>query len=522
MTVRNLITALLMGSSLLAQTPDEAWPTYNGDYSGRRFSGLTQVNTGNVEKLALAWATKVTSGATGYGVRISATPLMLDGVLYFTSLDNVWAVDARSGREIWRYYREAKGDMPRTGNRGVALYGKWLYFVTLDNNLVSLDAATGKQRFLVQFADPKQLFFSTVAPVVIRNHVIIATGGDSLDIPAYIEAHDPETGALQWKWRVTPAKGEPGFETWPSEYAAASGGGHPWISGTYDPELNLYYVGTGNPDPVGAGQSRKGDNLYTCSIVALNPDTGKLVWHFQVSPHDTHDWDAVQTPVLIDGVIDGKPRKLVAQAGRNGYFTVLDRTTGKNVLTTRMLPTLNWSKGVNSAGQPIPDPAKEPQPDGTLVSPPTSGATNWPPPSFSPQTGLFYVGTNEGFSLYYLTDPDQQPQGFAFREAGLGGNKSALVAIDYRTGEPAWKHYWRAPGGPNGILTTAGNLLFTGHGSYLIGFDATTGKTLWHTTMANALTNGPLTYLLDGKQYVIVGAGDTLYAYALHAPKPGP
>ena len=506
MTARLFIAALI-AVACPAQTT--AWPTYNGDYSGRRFSPLTQINSTNVQKLAPAWSTKLNGG------RISGTPLMVDGVLYATALDHVWAIDARNGREIWHYYRESKGDMPRTGNRGVAIYKTWLFFVTLDNNLVSLDAATGKQRFLVNFADPKQLFFSTVAPLVIRNHVIIATGGDSLDIPAFIQAHDPETGAQQWKWRVTPRPGEPGATTWPNEYAASAGGGHPWLTGTYDPDLNLYYVGTGNPDPVGSGVSRKGDNLYTCSIVALNPDTGKLVWHFQVSPHDTHDWDAVQTPVLIDAPINGKPRKLLAQAGRNGYFTLLDRTNGKNVLTTKLLPTLNWSKGLNKNGQPIPDPAKEPRPDGTLVSPPTSGATNWPPPSFSPQTGLVYVGINEGFSLYYLTDPDQQPQGFAFREAGLGGNKSALVALDYKTGEPAWKHYWRSPGGPNGILTTAGNLLITGHGNYLIAFDAAKGKTLWHATLESPLTNGPITYLLDGKQYIIAAAGDTLRVFTL-------
>ena len=510
-----LVAQALLAQPILAQPMVDSWPTYNGDYSGRRFSPLTQINSANIGNLAAAWSTKLTSGAPAYGVRLSATPLMVDGVLYITSLDNVWAVDARTGREVWHFYRESKGDMPRTGNRGVALQGNRLFFVTIDNVLISLDADTGKQRLAIPIADSKQLYFSSVAPIIIRNHVIIATGGDSLDIPAFVESHDPETGALQWKWRVTPAKSEPGFDTWPSQYAADFGGGHPWITGTYDPELNLYFVGTGNPDPVGAGASRKGDNLYTCSIVALNPDTGKLVWHFQVSPHDTHDWDAVQTPILIDAVVAGKSRKLLAQAGRHGYFTLLDRTNGKNVLTAPFLPTLNWSKGLNGAGQPMPDPAKEPHADGTLVSPPTSGATNWPPPSFSPQTGLFYVNTNEGFSLYYLTDPDRQPQGFAFREAGLGGGKSALVAIDYRTGKPAWKHYWRSPGGPNGVLSTAGNILFTGHGGYLIALDAGTGRTLWHAALPSPLANGPVTYVLDGRQYLVVGASDTLCAFAL-------
>jgi len=314
------------------------------------------------------------------------------------------------------------------------------------------------------------------------------------------------------EWRTTPASDEPGIETWPGEYAANAGGGNPWISGTYDPDLNLYFVGTGNPDPVGAGQSRQGANLWTCSIVALNPDTGKLVWHFQASPHDTHDWDAVETPVLIDG----QGRKLLAQASRNGYYFLLDRTNGKSVVSVPYLSTLNWSLGTDGKGQPIPNPAKEPAPDGTLVSPPTSGATNWPPPAFSPRTGLFYVATNEAWSLFYRTDPDPHPQGFAIREAALGGARAALLALDYRTGKPAWRHEWRTPAGVAGILATAGNLVFTGKGSYFVALDAATGRTLWHTGLTNPLTNGPVSYLLDGKQYVVAGAGDTLFTFALN------
>ncbi len=514
--MKRLLCIFVLAALRLRAQPADSWPTYNGDYSGRRFSPLANLNTDNVRHLSLAWASRVTNGAPGHGVRISATPLMVNGILYFTDLDNVWALDARSGHELWRFYRESKGEMPRTGNRGVAILGDRLYFVTLDNFLVCLDANTGKQRWAVPFADPKLYFFSTVAPVMIRNHVIIATGGDSIDIPGYVEAHDPETGALQWRWRTTPAKGEPGFETWPDEYAANAGGGHPWISGTYDPELNLYYVGTGNPDPVGAGTSRKGDNLWTCSIVALNPDTGKLAWYFQVSPHDTHDWDAVETPVLIDGMIDGRPRKLLAQASRNGYYFLLDRTNGKSVATAAYLATMNWSAQLDPLGRPVPDPAKEPKADGTLVSPPTSGATNWPSPSFSPKTGLFYVGTNEAYSLFYLTDEDAHPQGFAFREAGLGGGKAALLALDYKTGKTVWRHEWRTPNGVYGILTTAGNLLFTGNGNYFIALDAATGKTLWHAGLISPLTNGPISYQLDGRQYVVAGAGDALYAFVLN------
>jgi alcohol dehydrogenase (cytochrome c) len=520
--MRNALAMLVIAAASAGaqeKPPVDSWLTYNGDYSGRRFSPLKILNTENVQNLSLAWTTRVINGAAGHGVRLSATPLMSDGVLYFSSLDNVWAIDARDGHEIWRYYRESKGDMPRTGNRGVGLYHGWLFFLTIDDYLVSLDAATGKQRWIVKVCDAKQYFIASGAPVIVKNHVMIGSGGDSLGVSAFVEAHDPETGAVQWKWRTTPEKGQPGIETWPDEYAAANGGGHPWISGTYDPELNLYYVGTGDPDPVYSGTSRKGANLWTCSIVALNPDTGKMAWYFQASPHDTHDWDAVQTPVLIDGEIDGQPRKLLAQANRNGYFFLLDRTNGKNLLSVPFLKTMNWSLGIDAKGQPIPNPAKEATRDGVIVSPPTSGATNWPPPSFSPATGLFYVNTNEAYSMFYLTDDDPRPQGFAGREGGLAGGKSALLAIDYKTGKPAWTHDWRAAGGPSGILTTAGNLLFTGNGNYFIAFNSATGRILWHAGLTSGLSNGPITYLLDGKQFVIAGAGDAIFSFILNAAK---
>src|SRR5947209_7006992 len=401
--------AQALNPSTLLKQPADAWPTYNGDYSGRRFSPLTQINSSNVHTLSLAWATRFSGGGRGGGggaaggragggalvsnISIKSTPLMVNGILYFTSPNHVWAADARTGRELWHYqYPPNTGST--IGNRGVGMYGNWLFFETPDSNLVSLDPATGKERWKVRIADPKLDYTSTVAPVIIGNHVIAGIGGDHLDNPGFIQSFDPETGKLQWKWWTTPRKGEPGIESWPDEYASAHGTGQAWIPGTYDPELNLYIVGTGNPNPVMAEKRRQGDNLYTCSIVALNPDTGKIVWYFQPSPHDVHDWDAVETPVLFDGVIDGQPRKLVAQASRNGYFFVLDRATGKRLVGTPFIETVNWAKGYDAKGQPIPDPAKFPTTDGVLVSPNATGATNWQSPSYNPDTGLFYVGTN--------------------------------------------------------------------------------------------------------------------------------
>ena len=523
----------ILDPALLLKPATTAWPTYNGDYSGRRFSTLDQINQSNISKLKPAWIYKVNVGETPdaivggegkpttgqpnpFGVGVKATPLMIDGILYFTTPDNTWAVDARTGKEIWHYFWRTRGGI-HIGNRGAGIYGNWIFFETPDNYLVSLDAKTGKERWHTEIADVKQEYFSTSAPIVVGNHIIVGTGGDSLDVPGFLEAHDPETGKVQWKWWSEPLKkGDPGFDSWPDEYSARHGGGMTWIPGTYDPELHLYYVGTGNPNPVMAGQSRKGADLFTCSIVALNVDTGKMAWYFQASPHDTHDWDAAQTPVLLDAEIDGKPRKLIAQANRNGYFFLLDRETGKNIVTYPYLETLNWSKGVDAQGSPIPNPEKEPQIAGVLVSPPSGGSTNWPPPSFDPETGLFYVSTSASYSMFYLTDTDPHPEGYGAAEKASGSLGGTLRAIDFHTGKTTWRHDWPGGGGSSGLLSTAGKLLFAGDSSaHLVALDPASGKILWHTNLASNVSNGAETYMLDGKQYLVVGAGPQLYAFTL-------
>jgi alcohol dehydrogenase (cytochrome c) len=288
-----------------------------------------------------------------------------------------------------------------------------------------------------------------------------------------------------------------------------------WVPSTYDPDLNLLFLGTGNPQPVIAGKGRKGDNLFTESIVALNLDTGKLVWHFQPSPHDTHDWDAVQTPVLIDGEIDGQPRKLLAQASRNGWFFVLDRKTGKNYVSSEFVKT-NWAKGVDAKGQPIPNPAKEPQTNGALVSPNQGGAVNWPNPSFSPKTGLYYVNANRAFSIYYIFDVDDKPEGWGGNDKG-GWSEAMLQAIDYKTGKIKWSHKWEGSSVRSGVLSTAGNLVFAGDPSdNFVALNATTGEALWHANLGAAVSNGAITYELDGRQYLVVGAGDRLFAFVMN------
>jgi alcohol dehydrogenase (cytochrome c) len=513
------LTSTLLSQGLdpakLRQPPTDSWPTYNGDYSGRRFSTLSQINANNVGSLSLAWVYRLDPGKSSMGGSVNCTPLLINGVLYFTVPDHVWAVDARTGKQLWHYVWASKGGI-HLGNRGVGVYGNWLYFETPDCHLVALNTKNGTERWHRQICDLDQLYYASVAPVVIKNHVIVGVSGDDLDIPGYLESRSPETGELQWHFSVVPKPGEPGSETWPNADAMAHGGGMTWIPSTYDPELNMLYVGTGNPQPVIAGKGRLGDNLYTESIVALNLDTGRRVWHFQPSPHDTHDWDAVQTPVLFNGDFNGKSTKMLAQASRNGFFFVLDRTNGKNLVTSQFVRT-NWSKGVDSKGQPIPNPAKEPQTDGALVSPNQGGAVNWPPPSFSPATGLFYVNATRAFSEYYIYDESEKPEGWGGNDRG-GWAEAMLQAIDYKTGKIRWSHKWEGTGGRSGLLSTAGNLLFAGDPSNnLIALNATTGQPLWHANLGASISNAPITYELDGSQYVTVGAGDTLYSFIMNA-----
>jgi alcohol dehydrogenase (cytochrome c) len=509
---------------LLQQEPTDTWPTYNGDYSGRRFSPLTQIQAANVHSLSLAWMFRVRiAGGSMRGVGepdIKSTPLMVNGILYFTIPDHVYALDARTGLVLWHYDWVDKGGH-LVGNRGVGMYGSWLYFLAPDGWFISLDAKTGKERWRKKVADEKMQYFTTGAPMVVGNHVVVGVGGDAIDVPGYLEARDPDTGELQWRWNSEPAKGEPGSETWPNEAAMSHGGGMTWLPGTYDGELNLLYWGTGNANPVMAGQGRKGADLWTCSIVALNADTGKLVWYFQGSPHDTHDWDNTETPVLFDAEVDGKPRKLLAQAARNGYFFVLDRTNGESILSKPFVG-LNWSKGIDSKGQPIPDPEREPTVDGNLLTINGGGGTNWMPPSYSPQTGLFYVNATRGYSVTYLTDTSAEPEGYGGSIRGLW-SQHVLEALDRKTGEVKWSHAYTTAdsmggglGGP-GILTTGGDLLFSGdYNGNLIAFNASDGRILWHFPMLHSLGNGPETYMLDGRQYIVAGGGDTLYAFALN------
>ncbi len=557
MTLRTLLLISLSPVILTAQGSgvapaelvkplQESWPTYNGDYSGKRYSALTQINQSNVKQLTLAWSTRVTAGpdtpGNGFGRgrgrapaniivggegpgdisvgggTIKASALEVDGILYFTMPDNAWAVDARDGRELWHYFWKTKGGT-HIGNRGVGMWNSYLFMETPDDYLVSLDARTGKERWHKQIADLSQGYFSTPAPIIVGNHVIVGTGND-LDAPGFLECFDPETGDLQWKFFTVPMKkGDPGLETWASLDAARHGGGQAWVPGAYDPETKLYIFSTGNPTPAyTTGTRGEGDNLFTCALIAVNVDTGKMAWYYSTSPHDMHDYDSAQTPVLIDAMFNGKMRKLVVTAARNGYFFTLDRVTGEHLVTSKYGLLTNWSNRLTKGGGPQHDPAKDATVPGSLVSPTSDGTTNWEPATYSPDTGLLYVAEEDSYSIFYLTDVDPRgSMGLGGKEevnVGLGG--SFLTAIDYRTGEVRWRRPYYAKGGGGGLLSTAGKLLFGGDGAgNLVAHDIETGKPLWHTRIG-AVTNAPQTYMLDGHQYLIAATGDTVWSFMLY------
>jgi alcohol dehydrogenase (cytochrome c) len=565
-TNRLLLTWLLLAPALLVaqsggldpaallRPPADSWPSYSGDLTGRRYSALKQITKTNVKHLSLAWVARgftEGSGATGRagpgpggggggrgGGGGGAIPLvvgglgtgeyntggppnfrgsivMVDGVLYPTSPDNVWAVDARDGSILWQYYWKTRGGT-HTGHRGVGMWRNFVFSEFHDNYLVKLDARTGKEQWRVEISDFDQQYFSSMAPIIIDNHVIVGTGND-LDAPGFLQSYDPETGKRQWIFYTVPMNaGDPGLETWPSLDAARHGGGQVWVPGVFDPETRNYIFGTGNPTPAYTPSGRgEGVGLFTCSLIAVNVDTGKMSWYYQTSPRDMHDWDSAQTPVLIDAVINGRPRKLVSTAARNGYFFTVDRVTGEHVATAKFGSVANWAKALDDKGRPVLNPEKVATIPGAIVN---GSTTNWPPPAYSPDTGLFYVPENNGLSVVYLIDPDPRgSMGLGGRQSsGIGSYGSYVTAIDPKTGRIAWRHELPGGGGPTGMLTTGGGLLFAGDGAgNLVAFDAANGTPLWNARLGN-VTNAPQTYMLDGTQHVLVAAGDMLYAFRLN------
>lgn len=512
-------TNVSLNPNALGKPPIGSWPTFNGDYTGQRYSTLKQITAANVGRLAQQWTYKITGVGPERGVSvptIKCTPLLVDGVLYITIPDHVWAIDARTGKDLWRYdWVDHGGHL--VGQRGVGIWKSTVFFQTPDNWLIALDANTGRELWRKHYADASEQYFSTSAPLIVKDHVIVGVGGDAMDMPGFLDSFDPVTGKLQWTWWSTPRKGDPALKTWPNAATSEHGGGMTWMPGTYDPKLNLLYWPTGNTNPVFAGQGRPGANLWTESVVALDLDTGKLRWYFQVSPHDTHDFDDTTAPILYDRVVDGKAEKLLSQAARNGFFLTVNRVTGKYLVMKPFVP-LDYYSGLSPNGEPIPIPDKDPSVGGSIN---IVNATNWEAPAYNRITGLFYVNSVEGNAIYYVTDDSAKPSGYAGTGAGIGHSRRVLQAIDPLTGKDVWSHTYpnlnNAPTtvGPS-LLTTASNLLITGDDQKnLIIFSADKGQVLWRQQVGANESDGEITYLLDGKQWILFGAGDSLYAYTL-------
>jgi alcohol dehydrogenase (cytochrome c) len=488
----------------LLQPPADSWLTFHGGYSGQRHTNLSAITQENVGTLQQVWRFQ-----TGQNQQIKASPIVANGVLYITTPDNIWAADVRTGKELW-HYQNPPNNAFHIGHRGAAIYKDTVYLTTPDCHLVALNAKDGKVKWDVVIADSNKGYWSTNAPLVVATkagtHVLVGVSGDFDNLPGQLKSINADTGKTQWIFYSTPPPGG----KHPNSGGAT--GGQMWTTGTYDPDLNLVYVGTGNPTPVLNGQVRPGDNPWTCSIVALHPDTGKLAWGFQASPHDTHDWDANEVPVLVDAKFNGKPRRMLMQASRNGYFFVLDRTNGKSLLTAPFA-TVNWAKGIDSEGRPIPDPAKYPAKDGVLVAPNESGATNFRPPSFDPKTGLFIVSAQDGYGIYFFKS-EHGTYGWAGADYAVAG-KAFLRAIDYQTGKIAWDHPIGDGAGTAGVLTTETGLTFSGDVTgNVMALRTIDGATLWHQNIGR-MGNAPIAFELDGREYIVVGGGGSLYAFAL-------
>ena len=494
------------------------WLSYSGDYTSQRYSPLAQITAANATQLGAQWTFQ--TGVTG---KFEATPIVIDGTLYVAgALDHAWAHDGKTGRQIWHYQR-FPGTAPPAGlkvccglvNRGFAVWHDKLYMSTLDAHLVALNMSDGKVVWDVPLAEPKDGFAGTAAPLLVKDKLIVGLAGGEYAIRGFISAYDPETGKEAWRFNTVPGPGQPGFDTWAAGFD--KGGGPAWLTGAYDPDLNLLYWGTGNPNPDFYGVDRKGDNLYTGSLVALEADTGKLKWHYQFTPHDEHDWDAVEMPVLADITFGGRPRKVVMQANRNGFFYVLDRATGEFLLGKPFMKT-TWATEIGKDGRPIELPNQRPTVAGTTTCPDLYGGTNFNSPSFSPQTGLFYVSARETCMVYRAQPP---PADYKGGDRTMGGQAQfipgtgALRAIDPATGEMKWELKQPTPSWA-GVLATAGGVVFSGdnEGDF-IAVDAKTGKELYRYGTGNAIYAPPTTYMIDGRQWVVMPSGATFTAFAL-------
>jgi len=490
------------------------WPTYAGNLNGNRFSPLDEINSENVAQLQLAWSYSIPY----FG--LETTPLVMDGVMYVTGPNQVYALDASTGRQIWAYTRPRTtggtiaSDASRGANRGVALLGDCVFFITDNAHLICLHRVTGALLWDVHLPpDTPEHYGGTSAPLVVGDLVIAGVSGGDDGIRGFVSAYQATTGALVWRFWTVPRPGDPGYETWKGS-AYALGGGATWLSGSYDAETNVLYWAVGNPYPDTNGDERGGDNLYTNSDVALDVKTGKLLWYFQFTPHDLHDWDANEPLVLIDASFQGQQRKLLLHANRNGFYYVLDRTNGKLLLATPFVKKLNWASGIGADGRPILLPANETSVEGVKTCPAVRGATNWYSTAYSPSTRLYYVMTVEDCSIYHKA----QDGGYGRYNNPADPPMKYLRAIEMETGKIVWEIPLIGPIETNysGVLATAGGLVFLGETSGgFAAVDAQTGKFLWHFEANYAWHASPMTYTVGGRQYVAVASGANILSFAL-------
>jgi alcohol dehydrogenase (cytochrome c) len=504
---------------LLVHPPGGNWISYNGDYSGRRYSRLNEITTSNVPQLQAQWVFH--SQNTNW---LETTPVVVNGLMFLTASNDAFALDARTGRIVWHHARRnSEGlidDASRHLNRGVAVWHDRIYMETDNAHLLCLDARSGNQIWDVAYADWNKNYGATSAPLIVKDRVLVGTSGGDDGVRGFVAAYDALTGHLAWRFWTIPAPGDFGSDSWPGK-AYLHGGGTTWMPGTYDPDLNLVFWGTSNPAPDFNDDVRPGDDLYTDCMLALDADTGKLSWYFQFTPHDLFDYDAVETPILVDTVYKGEPRKLLVQANRNGYLYVLDRTNGKFLSSVPFVEKLNWAKGIDEHGRPIRTEIR-PTPAGTRVCPGYSGATNWYSPSYNESTHTVYFLAREECETYFSQPTEAFREGKEYYSTGVKripgeSAQKILLAYDLEKGAFAWKYPQSGHGhSSGGTMTTAGSLVFFGDDAGTFeAVDAATGKPLWHFNTGQDMSASPMTYAVEGKQYVAIAAGSDVFSFAL-------
>ena len=515
---------LALASMMAAQVPYEqilkadsapgSWLTYSGDYAGHRYCGLAAIHRDNVARLRPAWIYQ-TNDLNSF----EASPIVAGGILYLSEPpSHAAALDLRTGRPIWQFRRAVPSDVGvccGQVNRGVAVLGGRVFLGTLDAHLLALDAKTGHLLWDVKVADYKQGYTITAAPLALRDQIVIGVSGGEYGIRGFLDAYDAATGARLWRFWTIPGAGEPGHETWAGD-TWKTGSAAAWLTGTYDPAANLLYWGSGNPGPDYNGDVRPGDNLYSESLLALDASTGKLKWHFQFTPHDTHDWDSNHVPVLLDADFQGKPRQLVSVANRNGFFYLFDRNTGEFLLG-KPYAHQTWAKGLDDRGRPIMLPDTAPKPEGTIVYPGIHGATNWNSPSYSPETRLLYVAAREEGTVFYRATAEYRA-GSYFSAGGMRGipgvePSGSIKALDPLTGAQRWEFALHSPPWA-GVMSTAGGLVFGGtNEGNLFALDSASGKPLWDFQAGATVYAAPVCYEFEGREYIAVTAGHSLLAF---------